>query len=501
MLVLTADIGTQGTKVALVRADGTIAGSSFRPSKLLHGAGGTVEQDPADLVRSVTEGMREVLQRIGSRSVEVAAIALDGQMAGILGINEAWEPVTPYDSWLDTRCGAMLPELRAWGESEIMAITGAPVSIAHGAKKLWWRRERPETYSRIAKFVVPSAYVAGVLAGLRAEQAFIDETHLHFSGFADGQAGDWSETLLTAFGMERGKLPNIVRPWDIIGSLTAAWAQELGLRQGTPIVAGCGDTAASALGAGLVRSGQLLDIAGTASVLACAVDRYRPDVTGRTLIYARSAVPGLWAPLAYVGGGGQCLSWYREQWAGVGEGLTYSQLNELAAATAPGSDGLLFIPHLSGRVCPADEMLRGGWLGLHWGHGKGALYRAMMESIAYEYKHYAAAAAELAGPLNQSEILCTGGGSQAEVFNCIKADVLGIPLRTVGQQETALLGSALIAGYAVGLHTDLADAAESWTIREHSYEPNPANRATYDRAAARYRLAVDGLADLYRRMA
>ncbi|MBB6693848.1 hypothetical protein H7B90_20835 [Cohnella xylanilytica] len=496
--IVSADIGTQGTKAAIVSEKGAVVASSFRPSRLIRGAGGRVEQDPEEMLVSVVESVREALEASGVPAGQVAAIGLDGQMAGILGIDREGNAVTPYDSWLDTRCESAMPQIRAWGEEAVIRITGAPVTYAHGPKKLWWKRERPDVYKRIAKFVVPSAYVAGRLAGLTADEAFVDYTHLHFSGFADVEAMRWSPELTGAFGLDPAKLPAIVRPWDIVGRLRADYAAAAGLAAGTPIVAGCGDTAAASFGGGLVRPGQLLDIAGTASVLACCVDRYNPDAETKTLLFARSVVPGLWAPLAYINGGGECLAWYRALVSpDEAAALPFDELNRMAEGVAPGSDGLLFVPHFGGSVCPNNADLRGAWLGLNWSHGKAAMYRSILESIAYEYRSYLDILERLAGEIPYRQVNAAGGGAKSALFNRIKADVLGIPVRTLRSVDSALTANAVIAGYGVGLFGDLAATAESFLAYGDVYEPEPGSRERYAAPARRYRQAVDALAALY----
>ncbi|MDG0793912.1 FGGY family carbohydrate kinase [Cohnella ginsengisoli] len=489
---VAVDLGTQGTKAALVTADGKLLGSAFVPSNLNRPAPGQVEQDPDEMFGSVVAAIRSAVDRSGVPPGRVAAIGIGGQMAGVLGIDENWHAVTPYDSWLDSRCEAAMPLIRDWGEEAFIGITGSPVTYAHGPKILWWRRERLEVYGAIAKFLVPSAYVAGRLAGLRAKDAYIDHTHLHFTGFADVRRMSWSDELLRAFGIDGDKMPTIVRPWDIVGGLTDTYAAMAGLLPGTPIAAGLGDTAAATLGAGIARPGLLFDVAGTASVLSCCTAEYRPDTEGKTLIYARSALPDLWTPLAYINGGGQCLAWYKRL-----TGLDYDELNALAEAVDPGCGGLTFIPHFGGRVCPNTPALRGSWSGLAWSHERGALFRAILESVAYEYKHYLGTLGRLVGQAAYEAVHVAGGGARSALFNRIKADALGIPYRPLQAEDTALMGAALVAGHGVGLFPDPAASAERFAAPGEAIQPDADRHRQYAAAASRYRRTVDGMQAVY----
>ncbi|OUS75522.1 hypothetical protein B1748_16810 [Paenibacillus sp. MY03] len=492
---IAADVGTQGTKVALVAFDGTHQATAFIPSQLIRGGNGLVEQDPEEMLASVVRGIRSVVEQSGIKQEQIAGIGIDGQMAGLLGIDEDWNTVMPFDSWLDRRCEATMPLIKEWGEEEYIRITGCPVTYAHGPKIIWWRREQSEIYNRIAKFLVPSAYIAGKLAELKAEDAFIDHTHLHFTGFADVEKETWSDLLLQDFDIDKTKMPRIVRPWEVIGGLSSRYAQLTGIAQGTPIVAGCGDTAASILGAGIVSSGQLFDVAGTASVLSCCVDQYKPDVGGKTLIYARSVLPELWTPLAYINGGGGCLSWLREQ-----TGSNYDELNQLASVKQPGSGGLMFIPHYGGRVCPNQSSMKGSWSGLDFAHDKGDLFRSMLEAIAYEYKYYLNTLEQLIGKVDYEEVRVTGGGARSSVFNQIKADVLGIPYRVLDTVDSSLLAGALLVGKGTGMIASIADSVAGLTGATQSYYPDPGKRSQYERHASHYLKTLNTMNDLYRQL-
>lgn len=459
--LLGIDIGTQGTKTSLFDLEGNSLASSFESSRLISPKPGVVEQDPEEMYQSVLNTIKKVLSEVGSSYVNVEAIGIDSQMSGIMGIDKDWNAATPYDSWLDTRCEKYIKQMKACAEDEIIKITGCPPTYHHGPKILWWKHERPDVYKNIAKFVIPAAFAAGRLAGLKAEDAYIDYTNIHFSGFADTDKMHWSDKLLAEFGIDKNKMPQIVEPWKIIGFLSKVEADKIGMKSGIPIVAGCGDQAATSLGAGVVRKGMAFDVAGTASVFSCCVDSFMPDVKNKTLISARSVIKGLWVPLAYINGGGLCLKWFRDQLTGNKMEVEYSQLDSEASVIEPGSNGLLFNPHFGGRVCPNDPGVRGSWIGLNWGHSRAHMFRSVMESIAYEYSLYLNIVKELFGNMHFTRVISIGGGSKSKLFCSIKSNVLGIPYAVLSSGDTATLGSALVAGYGAGLYGDLAQKAEN----------------------------------------
>jgi xylulokinase len=353
----------------------------------------------------------------------------------------------------------------------ITQLTGCPPTCDHGPKMLWWKNEQPDVYRRTAKFVMPGTYVAGKIADLKADQAFMDRTYIHFSGFSDAQAGIWSRELCDRFGLDMDKLPKIVDPCDLVGEVSEHAAAEFGLAPGTLIAAGAGDTAANALGAGIVRSGMLFDVAGTASVLAGCTDQFVADTKNRALLTMHSAITGLWHPLAYIGGGGLALRWYRDQFFNMSQGESlpasenlYSRMISGVETIAPGSDGLFFSPHLGGRICPSSPNMRGAWVGVSWSHTQPHFARAILESVAYEYAYYLKILKELLPDLQVVEARAVGGGARSEVWNQIKADVLNVPYQKLQANEFGTWGAAMIAGKAAGLINDLASHAGQTAI-------------------------------------
>ncbi|MFP3853603.1 MAG: FGGY-family carbohydrate kinase [Anaerolineales bacterium] len=467
--LIGVDLGTTGTKTAIFDTEGQLVAEAYEESKLYYPKPGWVEQDPDEIYRSAVRTIRSCLKEGEVDPAKVAGIAFDGQMAGIGTVNEAWETPTVYDSWLDTRCRDYIDVLRKHG-AKITSLTGGPPTISHGAKILWWKHEQPEVWEQIAKFVVPGAYVAGRMAGLRGEDAFIDKTYLHFTCFSDTAAKSWSDELVDLFEVDKEKLPRIVNPWDVIGEVTTGAAEATGLAPGTPIAAGCGDQAAGMLGAAMVRPGLVFDVAGTASVFAVCVDDFVGDVENSTLFTAHLAIPDLYYTLGYINGGGLNLRWFRDEIADLerseaeAEGVdVYQWLDRMATEVPPGSEKLIFHPHLGGRVCPSDPNTRGLYVGLNWSHEKAHMYRAMLEAVGYEYAYYLDIVRSMLPDLDVRETRVIGGGAKSELWNQIKADILGVPYVRLDRSEFGVLGSAILAGYAVGEFDDLASTAERFT--------------------------------------
>jgi xylulokinase len=475
------DLGTMGTKAAVVDLEGAILGEAFEEVTLRSPGPGHVEQDLEEIEASAHRTIRAALERSARRS-DVAGVAFSGQMSGIGTIDARFEPATRFDSWLDTRCEPYIVRMAEHAE-RVVALSGCPPTYSHGPKILWWRNERPEDFARIAKFVVPGAYVAGRLSGLNASDAFVDHSYIHFSNLADTAASRWSPELLRDFEVEEELLPRIVNPVDVVGEVTAAGAERTGLPAGTPIAAGAGDQTAASLGAAVVDPGQAFDSAGTASVFAICVDEFKPDLERQTLLASHSAIPGVYIALAFINGGGLALRWFRDEVAhGVaGDPLAYERLDALAERVEPGAGNLLWFPHIQGGVLPPQPHVRGAWVGLTSGHSHGHLFRAILEGIAYEYALWA----DLA-PAELTEARALGGGARSRLWNSIKADVLGIEWVPTVRQECGVLGDALIAAAATGHVGDLAETARAWQETGEPVRPDRERHRVYRSLLAAY---------------
>jgi xylulokinase len=460
--LLGIDIGTQGVKCSLFDQNGISYGSSFVPSNLIQPEPGITEEDADFQVESVCLAISKCINQSNVDTEKILALAIDGQMAGIIGIGEDGRAVTHYDSWLDTRCAPYIRQMEKTAGLEILKKTGNAPSYNHGPKILWWQHERPEVFKKIHKFVQPGAYAAMRLCGLSGNQAFIDNTYLHFSGFADNKNSSWDNNLLSLFNMEKNKLPCIVRPTEIIGHLTTIMARQCNLPKSIPVAAGCGDTAASFLASGAVKPGICVDVAGTASVFAATTDTFCSDIDSGVFGCGSSVVEGLWHPYAYINGGGMNLEWFVQEILGRDPGDPARFQDTSGDLSYISTSNPLFIPHMAGRVSPSQPCLRGTFTGLEWNHDKNTLYRAIRESVALEYGIYKQSLLSMIPDLILQEIRITGGGSADTLCKQMKSGVLQIPVTSILNNHGAPMGAAIIAGCAAGIITDPAAGAEEW---------------------------------------
>ena len=493
--ILAMDIGTQGTKTILFDQEMNILASSFEASNLIQPAPNTVWQEAEDLYGAAVRTIRDILSQPGVRPQSIAAIGIDSQMAGIMGVSNTGEAVTYYDSWLDARCAAYMQEMRSKAGRRVVELTGGPITYTHGPKIMWWKNEHPDIFAKIDRFVLPHAYVVGRMAELQGDDIYFDYTCLQYSGFGDNERKEWSDELLNLFDIPKSKMARIVSPFDVVGKTSEAFAAETGLPSGIPIVAGGGDTSCSIFGSGLFDKDLLFDIAGTASVMCSVVDQFVPDTQYETLTMMRSPIDGQWFPLAYINGGGLCLRWLKEE---ILHG-SYDGLNQKSAELPPGSDGILFVPHFAGRVLPNHPDVKGSFIGLDWKHTDAHLYRAVMEGIAYEYRYYLSVLKKLYPQSKFDTMYSAGGGAKSPVFNQIKADVLGATVIPFTMSDAALTGSAVIAGVGTKLFSDFRAPIQKVMQGGSPFQPNMQHNAAYQPFAETYLQLIDTLTPIYQK--
>jgi xylulokinase len=478
--LIGCDLGTTATKTGLFNEEGVLLEIARQESRLIYGEDGSVVQDPYEMLDSVVKTVREVMEKSKVPPSQVSAVALDGQMAGIMGVAEDGEPATPYDSWLDIRSAPYVHRMKE-EEELIVQRSGMGPSINHGPKILWWKNEHPEIYQKIARFTIPSSWVVQKLCGLAGSETFMDYTNLIFSCFSDLEKIAWDQEIINRFEVEKDKFPRIVKPWETIGSLEKQWADQMGLLAGTPLAAGCGDQAANVLGAGVTEEGMAFDVAGTAACFALNVKKYAPDVRHKTLLFPRSVLPDCYFPMAYINGGGMDLEWAKNQLFReyATDPDAFSQITTEVEKTATQPTRLVFIPHLRGRNCPNHPSMRGVFAGFSWDHQREHLFRAILEGIAYEYAHYLSVLRNLIPDASFFEVRVVGGGAKSSFWNRIKASVLGIPYVELDRKECAIWGAALIAGHSVGLFPDIAEKSSKTVNRINTFQPDEEWHNTY----------------------
>jgi xylulokinase len=487
--IIGIDVGTQGTKTGIFSENGKCCAIAFEKSKLHRPLAGMVEENPEDQVNTAYITIQKCMNQSGISPSVIAGIAICGQMAGIIGIGENGKAITPYDSWLDTRCSPYIAQMEEMAGDEILTKSGCAPSFNHGPKILWWKHKKPEIFKQIKAFVQPGAYIAMRFCGLTAKDAFIDNSYLHFTSFANNKLKSWDADLCERFNIDIRILPEIVSSSKIVGELTSKSAGLAGLVPGIPIIAGCGDTAASFLAAGAIEEGICVDVAGTASVFAATASSFKADVKNKILGCGQSIINDIWYSYAYINGGGMNLEWFKNEILSFYNNkieLSFEALNNLASAIKPQLDDPIFIPHLGGQACPSHSSLRGAWIDLSWSTTSPLLYRSILESVALEYCTYKNSLVLLYDNYPFKELRVTGGGEKSELWNQMKADYLGIKVVQIRQNEGAPLGAALLAGFGIGLFKNIHTVIHQWVQTKNEFYPDLEMHSFYTERHKKY---------------
>ncbi len=506
-LLLGVDVGTQGSKAHVYDLDGVLLGEAYAEHAFHHIRPGWVEMDPLQIVDAVLGAVASAVRQVraaGADPGDIAGMALSGILCGPVFVDAAGDPVRPLIPFLDVRCTEQVAAIARECEPRWVDRCGTSTLDTYmpPAVLRWVRDHEPGTYARIAKVVSLAPFVAMRLAGLRADAAFTDPSHL--SGWIigwDATTRDFDDVSLAQLGIPRELTPTVVDPATIVGRLSAAMADRTGLPVGLPIAAGAGDVMQSNLGAGLTTPGLATDVAGTASILTVGVSGIHPRITAVPgMLYSLGTIPGQALYWGYVKAGGLSLRWFRDEvLRRTGDDACYAEHDALAAAVAPGSDGVLFTPYLSGGN-PDNPDASGTWLGMTVGTGVGVLWRSMLEAIAFEYADFLDVFAADGVPL--TEVLAIGGGARSPLWNQIKADVTGVPWRVPTRGDGAPLADAALAGVAVGACADLAATVRAWVGQGPAAVPSPAAAERYTAVrAVRSEVLGGPLRDVFGRIA
>ncbi len=486
--VIGLDIGSQSIKGVLFDGDGVERASASKALTMTHVRGGWAEQDPRHFDEGIASVIGSLLSRSGNAPADVAVLNLACQVDGVVPLSRSGEALGLAIIWLDRRADAQAQAMAdLHGRDELFEITGLVPDASHsGPKILWLRDNDPETFSSAAAFPP----VAGYLLHRLTNRLALDRANASSSMLYDLRAGNWSSTLLDAAGLREEQLGEILDASDVAGTLSPQGATTAGLTTACTMLVGTGDEHAASIGAGAITEGLITDVTGTAEpvTVATASPILDHDMLVETHAHALSGYYLVENP-GFVSGGS--TKWLADNLLGVPQ----SKIFELAAMAPPTSDGVLFIPALSGAMTPTwNSQMRGAFAGLALSHTSHSMARAVLEGCAFALRDIVERFTSLG--LGSEEIRVVGGGAASDTWMQIKADVTGRPVRRVQVSEATALGAALLAGVAAGIFSDLSEAVDrTVALADEAFVPNPATQSRYDDAYRRYRdlyTAIEG---------
>lgn len=452
-LTLGIDLGTSAVKTLLLRNDGRVVAMSGAPCSLSSPHPKWSEQDPEVWWQATIEALRGLWRMVPDASAQIGAIGLSGQMHGLVLLGANGATLRPCILWNDQRSAEEGDQLEErFGLDGLVRLTGNRVYAGFTLPKLLWvRRHEPATFAATRQVLLPKDWLRWRLTGAFAS----DVSDASGTAMFDVGARRYSDELLAALDLDPALLPRIFESPEVTSTVAADAAKETGLRPGTPVVAGAGDQAASAIGLGLRDEGACSVTIGTSGVVFAPRASHRPDPEGRLHAFCH-AVPGRWHQMGVMLSAGASLRWFRDTIAlpEVAEAARrgvdpYALIDTLAASVPPGAEGVTFLPYLSGERTPhADPDATGAFLGLTSRHTRGHLARAVLEGVTFGLRDCLDL---LRGTgLTVSRVTLAGGGARSPLWRQLCADVFDCEVAVAGVVESSALGAARLAFEGIG---------------------------------------------------
>jgi xylulokinase len=488
--LLVHDVGTSGDKASLYDARGSLLAAVATPYPTSYPAPGCCEQDPERWWDAFVKSSSAVIRQAGVTERDVEAVSFSGQMMGCVAVDRDGHALRPALIWADTRAERQAREQEtALGAEKIYRICGHRPSSSYSAAKIGWLRDNePEIYRRAASFLQAKDYMLA-----RATGRFVtDPSDASGTNLFDLERGTWSVELVESSGLDLERLPEIVPSTAIVGGLTRAAARELGLLEGTPVVAGGGDGSCAAVGAGVVDENDAYLSLGSSSWVGVCTKSPLLDPHMRTFTWAH-LIQGSFLPTGTMQTAGLSYQWISDVLLEAAGGIeSETDLEGLAAHVDAGASGLLFLPYLLGERSPHwNPHARGAFVGLRMTHSSGHLVRAVMEGTAMNLRTIFDCFSEQG--VSPTSLWAVGGGARSETYLAILASVFGVPVQVpIDVQAATGLGAAIAAGVGTGMF-------ESWSIAREirsvgaSFAPEADKVALYASLHPTFLAAYDAL--------
>ncbi len=492
--LLGIDIGTSACKVAIFDRNGRVMASANGEYPVYYPREGWAQQNPEEWWSAVCQAIGKCLKAGAVFPEQIAGVGIDGQSWSAIAIDKDGKVLTDTPIWMDTRAQDICDRLnKEIGAENIFEVAGNSLQPSYTtAKILWYKENLPDVYENIYKILQSNSYIAYRLTGA-ITQDLSQGYGLHCF---DMHTGTWDEEMCEKLGIPKEFLPEIVPCDKVVGTVTKTAARESGLLEGTPVVAGGLDAACGTLGAGVIHSGETQEQGGQAGGMSICTDSYKADPR---LILGFHVIPGQWLLQGGTTGGGGVMRWFEREFAQYERSCkektgksSLDQLNELAEQIPAGSEGLVFLPYMSGERSPIwNPYAKGVFYGLDFSKTKGHMVRACMEGVAFSLRHNLEVAMEAGAEVKVLRAM--GGSANSLLWTQIKADITGKKVVVPASDTATTLGAAILAGVGVGFYKDYEEAVDLTVKETRSHEPASENKGIYEKTYQTYRDLYESL--------
>lgn len=492
--LLGLDISTTGAKALIIGEDGRVIASHTTPQPISTPKPLWSEQNPSDWWDGIVASIRAALAAANAKGDDIACIGLTGQMHGLVLLDAAGKVLRPSILWNDQRTQKQCDEItERVGFSRLIQLTGNRALTGFTAPKILWVRENePDVYAKAAHMLLPKDYIRFMLTGEYA----MDMSEASGTSLLDVANRRWSSEVIRRLEIPETWMPALCEGPEITGAVSANVAALTGLKAGTPVVGGGGDQAAGAVGVGAVEPGIISLVVGTSGVVFAPLAQYSYEPDGRLHAFCH-AVPGMWHFMGVMLSAAGSLQWFHDTLA---PDESFDDLLAPAADIPPGSEGLLFLPYLTGERTPhPDPLARGAFVGLTVRHTRAHMARAVLEGVAFGLKDSFQLMAAAGLPSEKMQVRVSGGGVKSGLWRQILADVIGAPLVSTNSTEGAAYGAALLASVGAGVYPDVQTACKRTIRTSDATEPSVQAR-DYDHAYELYGALYPALKETFTRI-
>ena len=501
--LLGLDVGTTSTRTVIIDENSKLVASSTSNYKLITPKPGWAEQIPDDWWIASIKTIKDVIKKSNVSPENIACIGLSGQMHGSVFLDSSGNVIRPAILWCDQRTFKQCETIyKIFGYDGFIKLSYNRALPGFTAPKILWLKENePENYKKVSKILLPKDYIRYKLSNNYATEV----SDASGTILMDIPSRNWSNEILNGLHIKRSLLPEVFES-DIISSKVSKEASNLtGLIEGTPIVGGGSDNAAGAVGSGIIRSGLISDSIGTSGVVFAHMDRPLYDSQGRVHSFCH-AVPGKWHLTGVTLSAAGSLRWYFDEFGPSKEIIKnfpdikgYDLLDKQAERVPAGSDGLIFLPYLSGERTPyADPDARGVFFGLSYLHGPDHFVRSIMEGVAFSQLDCLTLMRDL--NINSDKIILFGGGAKSSIWRQIIADILNSKVVTLNVEEGSAFGAAIIAGAGCGIYPNIKEGVDKIINEDKENNPIAENVEKYKKLYAIYKLLYKDLKDNFKKL-
>ncbi|MEJ6951219.1 xylulokinase [Natronospora cellulosivora (SeqCode)] len=495
--LLGIDIGTSGVKCLLLSVEeGNILGTKTENYPISTPKSGWSEQNPEDWWKATKKCIAGLISDTKISAGDIKGLSFSGQMHSSVFLDENMEVIRPAILWSDTRTSEQCQEIyeKAGGLENLIDYVSNPALEGFTAPKILWLKENePDNFAKLDLVLLPKDYIRYKLCG----EINMDVSDGAGTLLMDVEKNDWSDGLLEKLDLSRDILPPLVDSIAVTGKITEDIAKETGLAAGTPVVAGGADNSCGAVGSGIIKEGRVMVSIGTSGVVVAFAPEAAADPGGRIHLFNHSR-PNSWYMMGVVLSAGMSFQWMKESL--FADDIDFDKLNELAADTNPGSDGVIFLPYLYGERTPhADANARGVYFGIGAEHKQKHFIRSVMEGVAYALKDSLELIKEQGVAIE--EIRAIGGGAKSAVWQQILADVFGQEISLLNVEEGPAFGAALIAGVGVDVYDSFEEAESDYIKVVETIAPIEENVKAYEKYYPQYKKLYSSLKENFKDLA